>query len=122
MNESRLITATRASRMPIQEDFTTDPINLASECSKKLLNGFDSFLARKFFSASRPVNETARHSARVIHCADCRLVCFLPPKQLNHFKDESLPPTETAPDLRDIAYHPPSVCSECSCSAGFIAN
>src|SRR6267143_1586436 len=97
MNESRLITATRASRMPIQEDFTTDPINLASECSKKLLNGFDSFLAHRFFSVSRPVNETARHSARVIHCADCRLVYFLPPKQLNHFKDESFPPWKRLP-------------------------
>jgi hypothetical protein len=49
MNESRLITETRANRKPTREDFTTDLINLASECSKKLLTGFDSFWARKFF-------------------------------------------------------------------------
>src|SRR5258708_1973005 len=98
MSESRLITETRANRKPIREDFTTDLINLASECSKKLLTGFDSFLARKFFPISRPINETARRSARVIHCADCRQLCFLPPKNnLTISRMKASPPRKRLP-------------------------
>jgi hypothetical protein len=59
------------------------------------LTGCDSFLARKFFSVSRPINETARCSARVIHCASCRQLCYLPPKQLNHFKALVFPTNES---------------------------